>query len=79
MAKLKSLFQFVAHIFSGRSKSSQREVFTPIGFNDLGNIKTDHPDPTFRPRIISSKNPTKNAFPKKDDPKGLCACARKNV
>jgi hypothetical protein len=79
MAKLKSLFHFVTHILSGKTESSQREVFTPIGSDDLGNIKADHPDPTFRPKIISSKNPFKNVFSRKDRTKGLCARTTKNV
>lgn len=75
MAKLNSLFHFVAHILSGKTESSQREVFTPIGSDDLGNIKTDHPDPTFRPKIISSKN----AFPRKVGTRALSTRTTKNV
>ncbi len=62
MAKLKSLFHFIAHILSGKTESSQREVFTPIGSDDLGNIKTYDPDPTFRHKIISSKKSIQKCF-----------------
>ncbi|WP_026814838.1 hypothetical protein [Arenibacter certesii] len=75
MTKLKSLFHFVAPILGGRSESSQMEVLTPIGSNDLGNLRTAYRDPIFRPKTISSKN----TFPGKVGSRALFARTTKNV